>query len=245
MGQQFTDGARALTSAALADTDTTISIADSGALFPVASAGDMTQYADINDVTPPWFKLVLQDDTGIEIVYVGTHADSATTFTDVLRGQEGTTARAFASGSVAGLRVTAVDMARVPATAAALADLDFDTRYYPRADADAAMKAAAATLGINAQTGTTYTLALSDAGGMVTMTNAAANSVGVPANSSVAFPVGTVVYVMQNGAGATSVTAGVGVTINTPTGLNVPNQYESVGLVKVDTDTWNIVGAKA
>ena len=44
---------------------------------------------------------------------------------------------------------------------------------------------------INTQTGTTYTFVLTDAGKLVTCDNAAAISVTVPPNSSVAFPTGT------------------------------------------------------
>jgi hypothetical protein len=60
--------------------------------------------------TTDWFKAVLQDANGIEIVYVSTHTSGSTTFSDVLRGQEGTTARAFAAGSVFGIRITAADI---------------------------------------------------------------------------------------------------------------------------------------
>src|SRR5689334_11950484 len=59
-------------------------------------------------------------------------------------------------------------------------------------------------IGVNAQTGTTYTLVLGDAGKVVEMNNAASNTLTVPPNSSVAFPVNTVIEVFQLGAGATS-----------------------------------------
>ena len=41
------------------------------------------------------------------------------------------------------------------------------------------------------QTGTAYTLVLADAFKLVAMNNAAANTLTVPPNSSVAFPIGT------------------------------------------------------
>lgn len=44
---------------------------------------------------------------------------------------------------------------------------------------------------INAQTGTTYQFVLSDANNCVTMNNASAQTVTLPANATVAFPVGT------------------------------------------------------
>ena len=69
-------------------------------------------------------------------------------------------------------------------------------------------------LTLNAQTGTTYTLVLTDSGKQVTMSNASASTLTVPPNASVAFAVGVKVQVIQLGAGAVTLTAGAGVTIN-------------------------------
>jgi hypothetical protein len=54
---------------------------------------------------------------------------------------------------------------------------------------------------INAQTGTTYTLVRADAEKLITLSNAAAITLTVPTNSSVAFSLGTVVTLAQLGAG--------------------------------------------
>ena len=99
-------------------------------------------------------------------------------------------------------------------------------------------------VGVNAQTGTTYTLAIADAGKLVTMSNASANTLTIPPNSSVAFVVGTVVAVRQKGAGATTVTAGAGVTLNAvSTGSGVlSGQFSSVVLTQEAADTWSISG---
>lgn len=118
MGQLFADAARAYLSAGINNTDTTISIAAGGALFPVANGTD-------------WFKAVLQDANGIEIVYVTAHTSASTSFT-VTRGQEGTTARSFAAGAVFGIRVTSADMVGF---AAKLSDAPSDGKQYARKDA--------------------------------------------------------------------------------------------------------------
>jgi len=93
---------------------------------------------------------------------------------------------------------------------------------------------------INFQTGTSYTLALSDAGNSVDMANAAANTLTIPPNSSVAFPLYTVISVSQGGAGTTTIAAGSGVTIVKPSArsLAISAQYETAFLQKVGTDTW-------
>ena len=100
---------------------------------------------------------------------------------------------------------------------------------------------------INAQTGTTYTLVIGDAGDLVTMSNASANTLTIPPNSSVAFATGTQIDIINKGAGATSVTGGSGVTLNgvsTGTGA-LSAQYSAVSIVKVATDTWLMLGAHA
>lgn len=95
--------------------------------------------------------------------------------------------------------------------------------------------------GINSQTGTTYTLVLTDAGKDVKCTNASAITLTVPPNSSVAFPVGTWLLFSQGGAGVVTATAAVGVTINAANGSATTAQYDVRGLEKVATDTWRVV----
>lgn len=99
----------------------------------------------------------------------------------------------------------------------------------------------------NAQTGTTYTLVLSDASKTVTMTNASSNTLTVPPNASVAFPIGTRVDVIQYGAGQTTIAAGSGVTIYkysiaSGTNAKLAGQYAAGTLWKKDTNTWVLVG---
>ncbi|MBR8344645.1 hypothetical protein [Burkholderia ambifaria] len=104
---------------------------------------------------------------------------------------------------------------------------------------------------VDAQTSAAYTLALSDAPaannyqGVVTMNNASANTLTVPPNSSVAFPVGTQVQVTQLGAGQTSIAAGSGVTVNTPSTLNARVQYSTLVLTQVAANTWVLGGDMA
>lgn len=106
----------------------------------------------------------------------------------------------------------------------------------------AILRAYALTSPVNAQTGTTYTLVLADAFKMVTMDNASANTLTVPPNSSVAFPVGTRVDLGQDGAGQTTIVAGSGVTIRTPETLKLRKQWAKASLIKRATDTWDLEG---
>lgn len=96
-------------------------------------------------------------------------------------------------------------------------------------------------ISLNAQTGTTYTLALTDNGKLVTLTNAAAITLTVPLNSSVAFPIGAQVAIQQSGAGEVTVAAAGGVTLNA-TGTKTRVQWSGAVLVKTATDTWTMLG---
>lgn len=92
-----------------------------------------------------------------------------------------------------------------------------------------------------------YTLAATDAPaakyeGIVTMEKATANSLTVPPNSSVALPVGTVITVIQLGAGQTTIIAGAGVTIRNASSLTARAQYSSLSLMKIATDIWVLGG---
>lgn len=106
MAQKFANAARAELLSTINDTDTSLEIVAGGDLFPVADTG-----ASSIDDTADWFKLVLQDNDGIEIVFVRTHTSGSAVFSDILRGQEGTTAREFLPGTIVGLRPTAGDAA--------------------------------------------------------------------------------------------------------------------------------------
>ena len=96
---------------------------------------------------------------------------------------------------------------------------------------------------VNAQTGTTYTFVLGDNGQLVTLSNASAVTATVPPNSSVAFPIGSTIPILQLGAGLVTVAAGAGVTISTVLGsLALAGQYARATLTQVDTDSWLLNG---
>lgn len=104
---------------------------------------------------------------------------------------------------------------------------------------------------LNAQTGTTYTTVLADSYQvLITQSNASANAIKIPTNASVAHPVGTVITVLNIGAGlctisavtpATTTVLSAGATAASPTLA----QYKSAALIKTATDTWYVVGAIA
>ena len=90
---------------------------------------------------------------------------------------------------------------------------------------------------VNAQTAN-YTLVLADASKAVEVTSASSTTVTVPPNSSVAFPVGTIIEVVRLGTGSVTLLAGSGVTLNTASSLICRVQYSVLTLRKRASDTW-------
>lgn len=109
MPQVFSNGARAKLDTSIGFDNITLTISSGGSLFPVANysgAGTLSQTSPEN-----WFKLVIQDDDGMEVVYCYEHTIGSNIFGNLRRGQEGTTARAFTNEAIVGLRPLAKDMA--------------------------------------------------------------------------------------------------------------------------------------
>jgi hypothetical protein len=94
----------------------------------------------------------------------------------------------------------------------------------------------------NAQSGTTYTLALGDAGKIVEVGNASAITVTIPTNASVAYPIGTQITLLQTGAGQITVSGPSGGTLNATPGTKLRAQWSSATLLKRATDTWVLIG---
>jgi hypothetical protein len=103
-------------------------------------------------------------------------------------------------------------------------------------------------LAFDAQTGTTYTTVLNDNGQVVTMNNASANTLSIPTNASVAYPIGTQINVLQIGAGQTTiqaVTSGTTSILSTGATAAAPKlraRYSMATCIKAATDTWYVVG---
>lgn len=97
-----------------------------------------------------------------------------------------------------------------------------------------------APVSTNAQT-TSYTLVLTDAGRLIEINSASATTLTIPADASVAFPVGTKIDVLQTGAGQVTI-AGSGFTPNATPGLKISAQWGAATLVKRGTNSWVVIG---
>jgi hypothetical protein len=98
------------------------------------------------------------------------------------------------------------------------------------------------TLAINAQTGTSYTFVLADHGKLVTFGNVAAITVTIPANASVAFPIGATITIAQQGAGQVTVNPGGGVALSVTPGNKLRADGSGATLIKTAINTWLMGG---
>jgi uncharacterized repeat protein (TIGR02543 family) len=94
------------------------------------------------------------------------------------------------------------------------------------------------------QKNTDHTLELTDAGKVILATNAI--KITIPLNSAVAFPINTEIAVVRYSAGTVTIGTSSGATLNgesSTTTFDLGDQYTSVAIKKVGTDTWIMVGA--
>ena len=97
-------------------------------------------------------------------------------------------------------------------------------------------------MGFNRKT-SHYTLVLTDGHKCIEMDAAGANNLTVPPNSDEAFPIGTVVDVIQRGAGTTTIVPGDTVTLRSLSGyLTSAGQYARIHLHKVAANEWYVSG---
>jgi hypothetical protein len=162
------------------------------------------------------FSVALDPDTiNEEIVFIT--ANSSDTFT-IVRGQSGTSAISHSGGAT--------------------------VKHVFVSEALNAFEAGLnETIPLNAQTGTTYTLVASDAGDLVTLTNAAAIALTIPTNATIPFAIGTQITIAQSGAGKVTVAGAVGVTVNAADGfLSLRTQWSMGTLIKTGTNSWILIG---
>lgn len=99
----------------------------------------------------------------------------------------------------------------------------------------------------NSQSGSAYTLALTDSGKFVEMTSSAANTITVPASATVAWAIGSRIDIVQYGAGTTTISPAASVTVNyySPTSAatrTIKARYGAATLIYRAANEWLLVG---
>lgn len=96
-----------------------------------------------------------------------------------------------------------------------------------------------ARLTLNAQTGTTYTLLVTDLNKIVTLSNAAAIAVTVPNG---VFSAGDQIHLMQLGAGQVTIAGDGTSTVTSAQGLNLRTQYSACTVFCTASNTFVVIG---
>ena len=88
-----------------------------------------------------------------------------------------------------------------------------------------------------------YQLVLADANGvLVEMNMAGANTLTIPNDATVAFPIGTVINLLEYGAGQTTIIATGPAVIRATPGVKLRAQYSTATLVKLAANEWLLTG---
>lgn len=138
---------------------------------------------------------------------------------------EPTTTVAFGEGSLDNLAVNNVEVAGVVFT-----------------DGTQTKQGVPSITTISAKTDS-YTLSnLNERDTIIEISKSTATTLTIPTNSSVAYPVGTTLDIIQTGTGQVTIAGAGGVTVNSTPGLKLRTQWSSATLLKRAENTWLVYG---
>ena len=91
------------------------------------------------------------------------------------------------------------------------------------------------------QSGAAYELVIGDANKVVTMSHGTANVLTIPANISVAFPIGTMITIVQLDVGQTTIALTTDL-LRAPQGVGIREQYGVASIIKLTANSWVLSG---
>lgn len=178
---------------------------------------------------------------------VKNFCESLSAGTNVDAGAIGTTQlanNAVTSGKIAtGAVGTAQLAASATITAPILASPSATGRFDLTSPTSGVSLYATGTVVGHVQTATSnvgYTLALTDDGNVVEMSNV--GTVTVPTDANVAFPVGTQIVIISTSTSPITIAGDTGVTVRSASGLKLRAQYSMATLLKRGSNSWIVSG---
>jgi hypothetical protein len=207
------------------------------AFTAAATAANTLTVNGISGQTGKAFKI--NDNTGTQKFAVAV--DGTLTF------QDGTTQATAAVGGVTsvsgGNGITATGTTSVSVAIDTLITADLTTA---QTLTNKILTAPQINLGVNTQSGTTYTTVLADNGKIVTQTNASAITTTIAPQASVLYPIGAQITFAQYGAGQVTIQGGSGVTVvstgATAATPKLRTQYSTATAIQTSLDNWLVVG---
>jgi hypothetical protein len=91
-------------------------------------------------------------------------------------------------------------------------------------------------------TSNNYTLVLSDKDRMLELVGSVASTLTIPSESSVNYPIGTQINLLQVATGQFTITPASGVVVNSTPGLKLRTQWSSATLIKRGSNIWVAIG---
>lgn len=88
-----------------------------------------------------------------------------------------------------------------------------------------------------------YTPILEDSGYLIKLDSESPIKFILPDNISTPFPIGTKIDILQINIGQVTASPNIGVTLNGNPGTTISGQWAAASLVKLDTDSWVIIGS--
>jgi hypothetical protein len=214
--------------------------------YPVFTAVDADQANKITSTLTTKGDILATDGSDLNRLAVGTNdyallADSAAT--------NGVAWKQIPAAGLASDSVTTAKILNSNVTAAKLATDSVETAKIVDANVTTAKLAdksvTSAKLGpiTSSGIGASWTFALVNAESVISYTGAGAATATIPPESSVAWPNGTQLNVIQYGGGQVTFTAGAGVTINSEgSKFKTKAQWAIATAIKIDTNFWVVVG---
>ena len=204
--------------------------------YPVFTAVDADQANKVASTLTTKGDILATDGSALNRLAVGTNAYA------LLADSTATNGVAWGQVAAAGLATDAVTTVKILDANVTAAKLASDSVTQAKIADRAVGSAELTNLTVATAITDTYTLVLADAQKIIPLNKATAFTVTVPPNSSVAFTIGDQVNLLQTGAGQITVAGGSGVTVNPTAKLKLNGQYAAGTLVKVDTNSWVLIG---